>query len=161
MLTQSQFQTLYEYHFHTCAQLIDGAEKLAEADYRANPGYGHGSIHDLLFHLLNVDRSWRTSLETGAQPARLPADDYPDLSSLRAGFDKEHAAWKALLARLSEDEFQGQMEVTSPRYGTATMQRWHILQQVILHGMQHHAEIAQLLTSRGQSPGNIDFIFYV
>jgi len=34
------------------------------------------------------------------------------------------------------------------------------LQHLILHGMQHHTEIAQLLTLKGQSPGDIDFIFY-
>ncbi len=161
MFIQSQYQKLYEYHFHTCTQLIDCAARLAAADYQENPGYGHGSIHDILFHLLNTDRSWRTSLETGVQPARLPAADYPDLNALREGFEREHAAWKAPLERLSEDEFQGQLKVVSVRFGTVTMQRWHILQQVLLHGMQHHAEVAQLLTAKGQSPGNIDFILYV
>ena len=38
--------------------------------------------------------------------------------------------------------------------------RWRILSHVVLHGMQHSAEIAELLTLKGQSPGDIDFIFY-
>ncbi|MCL4506250.1 MAG: DinB family protein [Chloroflexi bacterium] len=161
MFTQSQFQTIYNYHFRISQHLIDCAAKLAEADYRENPGYGHGSIHDLLFHLLSADCIWRVSLATGVEPARLRAADYPDLNSLRHGFEQEHAAWQALLGRLSDEEIQGSMDFTSARRGTVTMQRWHILQHVAFHGMQHYAEIAQLLTVKGQSPGNIDFIYFV
>ena len=40
------------------------------------------------------------------------------------------------------------------------MPLWRVLQHLILHGMQHHAELAQLLTAKGQSPGNLDFIFF-
>jgi hypothetical protein len=38
--------------------------------------------------------------------------------------------------------------------------RWQVLHHVVLHGMQHHAEIAAQLTSQGLSPGDIDFVFY-
>jgi uncharacterized damage-inducible protein DinB len=41
-----------------------------------------------------------------------------------------------------------------------TFPRWRVLQHLALHGMQHATEIAQLLTVKGQSPGDIDFIFY-
>ncbi len=67
MTAKTQFQTLYAYHFHTTRLLVDCAEKLTEADYRANPGYGHGSIHDTLFHLLRTDMSWRRA--EGRRPA--------------------------------------------------------------------------------------------
>ncbi len=32
--------------------------------------------------------------------------------------------------------------------------------QLVLHGMQHHAELALMLTQKGKPPGDIDFIFY-
>ncbi|MCA9871854.1 MAG: hypothetical protein KC487_15925 [Anaerolineae bacterium] len=41
-----------------------------------------------------------------------------------------------------------------------TMPLWRVLQHLILHGMQHHTELAQLLTAEGQSPGDIDLLFY-
>jgi uncharacterized damage-inducible protein DinB len=43
---------------------------------------------------------------------------------------------------------------------SAILPRWRIFQHLVLHGMQHHTELAQLLTAKGQSPGDIDFVFY-
>jgi uncharacterized damage-inducible protein DinB len=61
---------------------------------------------------------------------------------------------------LSVDEIEGNLNLTD-RHGTVwAIPRWRIIQHVILHGMQHHTELAQLLTAKGQSPGDIDFIFF-
>ncbi|MFN8423863.1 MAG: DinB family protein [Anaerolineae bacterium] len=38
---------------------------------------------------------------------------------------------------------------------------WQILTHLSLHGMQHRAEAAAMLTERGASPGDIDFIRYL
>jgi uncharacterized damage-inducible protein DinB len=52
------------------------------------------------------------------------------------------------------------MELINRRGDIFPTPRWRVLQHLVLHGMQHHSELAQLLTAKGQSPGNIDFIFY-
>lgn len=139
---------------------MDRASKLGEAEYYENPGYGHGSIHDLLFHLLRTDQSWRLALETGRQLSPIKAEDFPDLESLHTGFESEQQAWGALLESLSAEQIEGTMDMTSWRGDVYTFHRWRILQHIVLHGMQHHTELAQLLTARGQSPKDIDFIFY-
>jgi uncharacterized damage-inducible protein DinB len=61
---------------------------------------------------------------------------------------------------LSATEIEAEMSLTDRRGRLWEIPRWRILQHVALHGMQHHAELAQLLTAAGQSPGDIDFIFY-
>jgi len=99
-------------------------------------------------------------LETGQQPPPLRREDYPDLESLRAGFESEQAAWEALLGKFGEAEIEADVNMTSLRGETYPIPRWRILQHLVLHGMQHHAEVAQLLTEQGRSPGNLDFIFY-
>jgi uncharacterized damage-inducible protein DinB len=159
-MNKARFQILFAYHWHTTHQLMECAARLNEAEYKQNPGYGHGSIHDLLFHLLRTDTSWRLGLETGRQLSPLKAEDFPTLQALQAGFAQEQQIWEAFLNGLSEGEIEEPMDLKNWRGETLYIPRWRILQHLILHGMQHHSELAQLLTAKDQSPGNIDFIFF-
>ncbi len=160
MFSKDQFNTLFAYNWHTTNRLIERAANLSEEEYHANPGYGHGSIHDLFFHLLRAGRSWRMALQTGKQLSGIEAEDFPGLDTLQAGFEVEKGAWNDLLESLSAEQIEGEIELTSWRGDVYTFKRWRILQHVIMHGMQHHTELAHLLTARGQSPRDIDFIFY-
>ena len=157
---KKQFQMLFAYHFHTQARLVERAALLSEVDYHANPGYGHGSIHALLFHLMRAEKAWRIALETGIQGAPERIENYPDLPGLQAAFAVEQQALLAWLERLPEDAIGADLSLTTQRGATFNIPCWRVLQHLILHGMQHHTEIAQLLTLKGQSPGDIDFIFY-
>jgi uncharacterized damage-inducible protein DinB len=38
---------------------------------------------------------------------------------------------------------------------------WHLLVHVLNHGTQHRSEAALLLTSYGQSPGDLDLILFL
>lgn len=160
MSVKSQFETLFAYHWHTTQRLLECAVKLGEADYRDDPGYGHGSIHDILFHLLRTDQSWRLALETGRQLAPSRPEEFPDLVSLQAGFERERQAWQVLLDGLGVEAIERDITLTTWRGDVMSFSVWRILQHLVLHGMQHHTELAHLLTAKGQSPGDIDFIFF-
>ena len=77
MFIQTQYKTLFAYHFDLIQRLISAAAKLNETDYLDNPGYGQGSIHKLLFHLLVTDLRWRTGLQTGRRMPAVQPEDYP------------------------------------------------------------------------------------
>ncbi|MCB0200470.1 MAG: DinB family protein [Anaerolineae bacterium] len=160
MTQQEQFKTLYAYNWHTTRHLMDCASKLNDDAYHANPGYGHGSIHDLLFHLLRANRGWRVALETGRQQAGIQPNDYTTLQSIKAGVDSEQAAWDLYLETLDDAQITADITLINWRGDPWTMPLWRVLQHLILHGMQHHTELAQLLTAEGQSPGDIDLLFY-
>lgn len=160
MTQQSQFITLYAYNWQVTRRLMNCAARLTNDAYHANPGYGHGSVHDLLFHLLRTDRAWRVALETGQQQAGVQPTDFATLEAISAGFDAEQSAWSDLLAGLTDEEIAADRTLTNWRGDPWTLPLWRVLQHLILHGMQHHAELAQLLTAQGQSPGDIDLLFY-
>ena len=160
LFSKAEFHTLFAYHWHTTTRLPDCAARLDETAYKDKPGYGHGSIHDLAFHLLRTDRGWRLALETGKQLSTAQPESYPALGSLRAGFEQEQSAWRTLIEKYSAEEIEGEVSLANWRGEIVTMPLWRVLQHLILHGMQHHAELAQLLTVKGQSPGNLDFIFF-
>jgi uncharacterized damage-inducible protein DinB len=155
-----QYQTLFAYHWHNNRRILELAAQLPEDDYRASTGYGRRSIHELLFHILNADRSWRIALESGRQPESLPGEEYQALATLQAGFKAEQQSWQALLESFTPEQIQAVAELSSRRGRTFPIPRWRVMQHVLLHGMQHHTELAQLLTEHGQSPGDIDFIFF-
>lgn len=160
MLIKTQYQTLFAYHWHTSQRILELAARLPEAGYKASTGYGRGSIHELLFHILNADHSWRIAVESGQQSESLPPEAYPDLAAMRAGFESEQRSWEQLMDAFSPDEIAAVRELTNRRGRTFPIPLWRVLQHLILHGMQHHTELAQLLTEQGQSPGDIDFIFF-
>lgn len=160
MFIESQFQTLFAYHWHTTTKLLALAETLGDAAYHENPGYGHGSRHDLFFHLLRTDSSWLAALETGKQVAGVKPEEFSDLASLRAGFAETRRAWQTYLDALTAEQIQNDIDLLNWRGDKFTLPLWRILQHLAFHRMQHHTEIAALLTAKGQSPGDIDFLFY-
>lgn len=160
MFSKQLHQTLFAYHWHTTRQLLDRAAQVSQDQYRARPDATRASLHEVFFHLLRVDNTWRSALESGQQPLPLSEEDHPDLEAIRRGFEQQERDWSALLERWSPEQIEGPVTLTRRNGETLTAPRWRLLQQVILHGMQHHAELAQLLTAYGQSPGDIDFLFF-
>jgi uncharacterized damage-inducible protein DinB len=160
MSLKSQFKAQFAFHFDTTRRLMDKAALLTDTDYRENPGYSRGSIHDTLYHVLRADQGWRTSLESGRQAPPPPPEGFPDLAALRAGFDLEQAAWTRLEAGLDDATLSADITLTRMNGETLIMPRWRVMQHVLMHGMQHHADLAHMLTTKGQSPGDIDFLFF-
>jgi uncharacterized damage-inducible protein DinB len=159
LFTKTYFESLFAYHWHTNFRLLNCASQLSDPEISMDPDYGRGSIFNLFFHILRSDNTWRFVLETGRPLSPLRVEDYPDLKAVESGLGNEQNKWQSLLDRLSPVEIESSME-TDRRGETVLIARWRILQHVILHGMQHHTELAQILTQKGQSPGNIDFIFF-
>ncbi len=160
MSFKPQFETQFAFHFDITRRLMDKAALLTDGDYRENPGYSRGSIHDTLYHVLRADHGWRTSLKSGRQAPALPPAEYPDLAALRARCDLEQAAWTRLLAGLDDATLSADITLTRMSGETLVMPRWRVMQHVLMHGMQHHADLAHMLTTKGQSPGDIDFLFF-
>lgn len=159
--TRSHFQTLFAYHWHVTQRLLEAAAQLDPDAYLADTAYGYGSIHSTLVHLRNAAHTYLGSLQIGVRPVSLDPALTPDLPAVRHAFAELEAGWNDLLERLTSEEIESAFDVRMRDGRTVSLPRWHLMQQVILHGMQHHAELARALTERGQSLGDFDFLFFV
>lgn len=157
MFTHKQFQTLFDFHWHTTIKLVNDAINISGE----NDNTGNGTIYSIAAHLLRVDVSWRHAIEHGAYQHGIKPSDYPDLTSLIRGFEAEREAWRAMLAALSPEAIEGNITLTDWSKRKMTVGLWQLLHHVLMHGMQHHSEIAELLTQKGHSPGDIDLLFFV
>lgn len=159
-MLKEHYQTLFAYSAHTSKKLLAKAALLDEATLNTNPGSGHGSIHDILFHMLAASQGWRIAFESGQQPRRLKPAGYEQLSTLETALNEEFAGWQRLISQATDEQIAGPITLLTLRGQEAHLVYWRTLQHLVLHFMQHHTEIAHLLTLQGQSPGDIDFLFY-
>ena len=155
MSYKKQYQTLFAYHAATFNQLLDCAEQLPGADDAQQEAEQDSSIHNTLFHVLYWHNLWRLGIAGDNSGSGLQAGDFQDVTALRSGMAEEAAKWQQLLEHLQEDEFEQERTVIG-----STFPIWRILQHLLLHGMQHHSEVAEQLTRSGHSPGGLDFIWY-
>jgi uncharacterized damage-inducible protein DinB len=161
MLGKTVLTTGAGYHHWATERILEGAARLSDAAYRVPGAHGGRSVHDTLFHMLRVDHVWRTVCAQPGEPfTPLAPEDHPDLATIRAAWAREADTLTGLLASLDDNDLAPVVEIRDWRGQVSRIERWRTLYQMLLHGMQHRSELAQLLTEHGHSPGDIDFIIY-
>jgi uncharacterized damage-inducible protein DinB len=152
------YQVQFSFHFDETQRLLTLARALPDDIYRATNGYSHDSIHNTFAHLLGASQLWRNVI-TNREPSFSEAKDTAGIDALVALFETERNSWRELVTTFDAETLFGTIERQSP-FGTIVLTIWQTLQHVILHGMGHHTELARMLTECGQSPNDIDFLFY-
>jgi uncharacterized damage-inducible protein DinB len=153
-------RALYEYNAWADGHVLDAASALTEAELARDLGASFGSVRGTLRHLAEAQALW-LSRWTGARPAGAPLlHDTVDLATLRRAFDAAHAAQAAFLRSLEPEAFAQPCSYTDSRGAQQERPLWQSLLHVVNHGTHHRAEIAQVLTSLGNPPRQLDYIFF-
>jgi uncharacterized damage-inducible protein DinB len=152
------YQIQFNFHFDETQRLLRLARALPDDVYRAANGYSRDGIHNTFAHLLGASQLWRNVI-ANREPVFSDAEERADIDALARLFEIERTGWLELVATFDADALFGTVERQSP-FGTVVLTIWQTLQHMILHGMAHHTELARMLTEAGQSPDDIDFLFY-
>jgi uncharacterized damage-inducible protein DinB len=160
-MSELHLVTPIRYHFATTRRLLDLAAQLDEADYLSEDGYSANGVHGTLAHLAVVANAWRTALETGKQGLSFQRDTLSSLAAVRDRHEIEEREWIELVSGYTAADALVKRDLVNYRGDPVSFHLWHVLQHFVLHGMQHHSELARMLTDKGLSPGNIDFLYHV
>ncbi len=152
---------LYDYGAWANGKVLPKVAALSDEAYRRPMAAQTRSVHDTLLHLVTAEWRWYQAWLGSAQPsADINSDDLNSLDALRLRWAELAEQRLAYISSLSEADLNEQIQRT--RGGrTISFIRWQAMATVVLHGVQHRAEIAEYLTAAGHSPGDLDFIFYV
>ncbi len=160
-INAATIRTLYDYNYAINWLILDKAAQLDTEHYHAPSAFPQGSLHSTLRHILAAEWTWRMRAQQGISPPDLANNQYATLESLRAGWHEEEQDMRAFVHGLSDDDLNRPVRYSNTRGKPFENLLWHILQHVVLHGMQHRTEAAAMLTSYGHSPGDIDFIYFI
>ena len=152
---------MYEYNYW-CNQLImDTAKNLSTEQFEQQTKFPLNSFKETLVHTMSAERVYRMRL-AGETPSGVEQDEFADLSGVREFWDEEEKQMMAYLDSLDDaavpESFKYTVASTGKEYERV---RADVLTQLLFHGMQHRAEMAQMLTEFGHSPGNIDYLIYI
>lgn len=161
MLGKEMLMTMFDYNAAMNARLLDFAANVSDEQLDAPTDFSHGTLRKTLAHYLAVEWMWRHVFAHGTAPTAPPAiGPASTVAEFQAFAAEEARQIRASVERLTDDGLAA--TVTVERRGVQSqMVRWHMLMQTLYHSAQHRGEVAAMLTNYDQSPGDIDFIFFV
>lgn len=156
---------LHEYDHWVMTRVLDYADAVTPEQLVAESDLPWGSIRNQLAHVMDVHRrwlNWADGTMTGEEAYQLSVDyaDYPSVDSLRELWAPIQEQTERFLGRMTPEDLQRELSYRSEDFGFA-IPVGKVMTHIVLHSMQHWAEAATELTRLGQSPGDIDYIFYV
>ena len=152
----SEIVALFDYSYAANAHILTAAARLRDAQFTSPPPLvGARSVQHILVHTLDTELGAREALQAGqfSSTPELQLAAFPNLSTLSAAWTVDEARMRAWLASLDDAAVNAQV------FNGRVL--WHWLVHVVNHGTQHRSEAAMILTHFGQSPGDLDFAFYL
>ena len=163
-MNKRDIELLIEFNFWATKKILDKAAKLSDEQFVAPQpaGFSAGSLRATLVHALSAEWVWRMRFQHGVSPtAFLSEREFPNLSALILRWATEEDRLREFVAGLTEEQLNTAVSYKSIA-GTARAHTiGHALTQIVIHGQQHRTECAAMLTNLNQSPGDIDFIYYL
>jgi uncharacterized damage-inducible protein DinB len=156
----------YEYNAWANRHILNVTGKLQKENFTQELAYSQNSIRNILVHILLAEWLWRERIQgnpMGAAEARrkLSTKDFSTPEKLLDYWSGEERKMRNFLRDLTEEGIMGTFKYTNTAGRELEYTIADILSHVVLHGMQHRAEVAMMLTDFGFSPGNLDYSLYL
>ncbi len=147
---------LYDHHAWSMDRLLARAlEVPPELAAEANRPDGL-SLRDTLTHIVSAESNWLARFQRREGHVRFRPDS---VASVAAGWTGLQAAFRVFLAGLETADLGRAIVRNTHDRDRGTLGAG--ITHVILHGAQHCAEAAELLTRLGYSPGQLDYMEFL
>lgn len=163
MTPKDIIQKKFAYNYWANERILEKADLVSEADFLSPSVVEGRSLQQVLAHLVRTEKVWRLLASAGkVNPEQLPGEaDLGSVKAIKSLGLQEREKMQAYLDTLDNSSLAEELQITRWDGVQMTMIRWEMLVHLALHSMQHRSEAAVLLTQYGQSPGNLDFLFFV
>src|SRR5262245_35826695 len=95
-------QTLLDYHYWARDKVLDAATALSPEQFTRALGSSFKSVRDTLAHIYSSEFTWYARWQGESPTAHLPADQFPDVDSLRRPWLTHEAKTRSFLNHLGE-----------------------------------------------------------
>lgn len=155
-MEHTMLETLVAYHSALHRRLWDSVMQISDEQFVDDSAYAHGSIRNQLVHLATVETRWLRGLrgDPEARTFQLVPEDYPSRAACQELWEATVEALPAYAASLTEEDLQRRVSGMDEPV-------WQVLLHLVIHGVDHRAQVLRLLHDHGGPTFPQDFIFYL
>jgi len=160
-MNQQDIALLYKYNQWANAKILNAASNLTSEQFLAPSSFPHGGLRGTLVHTLFAEWIWRHRWEGTSPVVRLKPEDFPTFESLRSRWADEEKLLMTFVDKVTDERLNSHFFYTNTRGDPFERILWQVMVHVVNHGTQHRSEAAALLTDFGNSPGDIDLVYFL
>ena len=155
-----QIHALYEYNEWANGHVLEAASGLSQEELGRELGASFGSVQGNLQHIASAQAVWLARW-TGSQPVPPPQpEEGRVLNAIREAFQASHEGLRSFVESLNEDRPSQVISYVDTQGNPQERPLWQVMLHLANHGTHHRAEAALLLTSLGQPPRQLDYVFF-
>ena len=161
-MMKALLQTLFDYNRWANSKVLELVWDLPDSALDEATNHSHNTIRELLFHMVRAEWIWRNLVEHAEIAASQPQfRDFHSLALINSLWEIENDNIEIFLDAQDDQSLDEIVTIKNPRVGEEHLSPAQMLMHLLLHSMQHRTEVAAILTARGHSPGDIDYIFFL
>ena len=151
---------LFEHNWWANRRVVATAAGLPSDAWQDGDTVAGVGLRATLVHTYRAEVIWRLRLtaQDPTEARKIAPEQFETVDNLANAWAEEEETWRNWLEGLSPEGFEAIYEPPAP-YKPKPIRPY--LLHVVLHGAQHRAEAALLLTEAGHSPGELDFLEYM
>ena len=160
MTSATDLQALYDYCYWANGKLLEVVAQLTPEQFTEPAGGSYGSVRNTLVHVLSAEWGWLDRCGGAKRGPALVATDYPTVTALIERWRQVEADIREFLSNLSDEDLGRIVNFSfgnGPKYAIRLGELMH---HAAIHGIHHRGQVALLLRSLGQVPGNFDILLY-
>lgn len=154
-------QTMLDYHYWARDRALNALDALTPEQYNRDLGNSFNSIRETMTHVYAAEWAWYSRWHGESPTALLPADRFPDLSSLREAWIELEQKMRTFVGGLDEAGVNRVVEYKMLSGQTGASPLWQMVQHVVNHASYHRGQITTMLRQLGTQPAKpMDMIGY-
>lgn len=147
---------LIDYNQDANERVLERALSLDEATFEAEHDSSWGSIGGCLRHMLTAQIIWLSRMTKGPPPRFEP----DSRKALEATFEQSHKGLREFARSLVDADWHRVIDYTDTKGVPHSLPLGILIPHVVNHGTLHRGEAGMMLAALGESPGDLDFVFF-
>jgi uncharacterized damage-inducible protein DinB len=154
-------ETLLDYHYWARDRALDAAAALTPEQFTRDLGSSFKSVRDTLAHTFAAEWAWHSRWQGISPTALLPADEFPDVDTLRARWMEQEQKVRSFVKNEGDAGITRVIEfkLLSGQPGAAAL--WQMVQHMVNHASYHRGQVTTMLRQLGAAPAkSMDMIAF-